>query len=576
MIAKEQIIEHSKKILGEGFEFREGQLETLTDILKTFFEGEKNVYLLDAPTGSGKSVIAILFSSLLNEYGMKGYILASDLSLFEQYLKDIEKIEKFGFVKGIDNYTCAVNGEKFSLSECKLMGTSYEEAEDLPCFPSCGYLTNRKRAIRASTTLMTYPYWLLQRNYVEGKMSETKKSIPFPIRDFTICDEAHKVSEIVQNHFSPRIHVDMIQRFEDLHAFLKKYGFATPPSSPVRAKQIVKDLLETEASDRLFKSMKDMELYLKGFVRSCEPLKETANASFASTRSIPKDWRKAFAIADFISDMHCKFEDFNHIISQVGIDYMIKTTQDGGATFNCLEESYMMNRYFHEQAKFKLLMTATMGSPKDFMKTIGINKAKYMRMDSKFDFEKSPIYFYPERRMSMNKREQNFEWMKEKVKEIIDSHVKEKGIIHSGSYDIATKLYTSFNPEEQKRIILYSNSKEKDEALQKYHDSTDGIIMGPSLLEGLDLTDEKSRFQIFLKVPYPSLGDKFVSAKLSYMPEWYAWKTCNAILQGVGRSVRSKDDWAITYFLDGCLGDLFRNSRTNFPPEFQKRIKIVK
>ena len=77
------------------------------------------------------------------------------------------------------------------------------------------------------------------------------------------------------------------------------------------------------------------------------------------------------------------------------------------------------------------------------------------------------------------------------------------------------------------------------------------------------------RFQIFVKVPFPSLGDKFVKAKLDYNPAWYDWQTCTSILQGVGRSVRSEDDWAITYFLDGCLKDLFKRSRRNFPIEFQ-------
>jgi Rad3-related DNA helicase len=100
------------------------------------------------------------------------------------------------------------------------------------------------------------------------------------------------------------------------------------------------------------------------------------------------------------------------------------------------------------------------------------------------------------------------------------------------------------------------------------------VLMGPSILEGLDLASDKSRLQIFLKVPFPSLGDKFVSAKMNFQPDWYSWKTTCSILQGVGRSVRSKDDWCVTYFLDGCLTDLLRRSRKNFPSEFLRRIRI--
>jgi Rad3-related DNA helicase len=63
---------------------------------------------------------------------------------------------------------------------------------------------------------------------------------------------------------------------------------------------------------------------------------------------------------------------------------------------------------------------------------------------------------------------------------------------------------------------------------------------------------------------------------MNYQPEWYDWKTCTAILQGIGRSVRSEEDWAVTYFLDGCLSDLFKRRRNSFPMEFQRRIKLIK
>ena len=99
--------------------------------------------------------------------------------------------------------------------------------------------------------------------------------------------------------------------------------------------------------------------------------------------------------------------------------------------------------------------------------------------------------------------------------------------------------------------------------------------MGPSLLEGLDLKDDWSRFQVFAKVPYLSLGDRFVKAKLGINPSWYRWKAIINILQGTGRSVRSETDWAVTYILDGSLSDLIHNNRHAFPKEFMSRIRII-
>ena len=39
------------------------------------------------------------------------------------------------------------------------------------------------------------------------------------------------------------------------------------------------------------------------------------------------------------------------------------------------------------------------------------------------------------------------------------------------------------------------------------------ILVSPSLMEGIDLVDDLSRFQIIVKVPYASLGDKHVKKK---------------------------------------------------------------
>ena len=110
--------------------------------------------------------------------------------------------------------------------------------------------------------------------------------------------------------------------------------------------------------------------------------------------------------------------------------------------------------------------------------------------------------------------------------------------------------------------------------LKKMKKNRGTVAMGPSLLEGLNLVDDLSRFQIFLKVPYPYLGDKYVAAKLNYSQQWYNWKTSVSVLQGVGRSVRTPEDWAVTYLIDGCFADLFKSAGTQFPPEFRSRVKV--
>jgi Rad3-related DNA helicase len=277
---------------------------------------------------------------------------------------------------------------------------------------------------------------------------------------------------------------------------------------------------------------------------------------------------------DWVKDAHCKIEDYNHIISQTGLDSMVKNPQGEQVVFNCLDESYMMDRHFHSQAGFKLLMTATMGDPTAFLKTIGASNARYHRMESTFDFSRSPIYFYRGRRMSMAEKERSLPWVSTKIAEILEKHPDENGIIHSGSYDISSRIFESLPDHLRKRILVYRGTAEKEKALIDFAEKGT-VIMGPSILEGLDLVQDRSRFQVFVKVPFPSLGDRFVKAKMNSQPEWYDWRAIISILQGIGRSVRSHEDWAITYVLDDCLADLLKRRRSSFPPEIQRRIKLM-
>jgi ATP-dependent DNA helicase DinG len=563
------------RVYGENFKFRTQQREVIVDILEAFFDAKCNLYLLDAPTGSGKSIIAMVVSGFLSEMKMKGYILASDLMLQTQYEKDFNNHKlDWGSVKGVDNYTCIANGEKFSIGDCKMKNVSYEESEQLMCFPDCGYLFNRKKAIKSPVTLLNYSYWLIQRNYVEGKMIESGKSVPFPKRDFTLCDEAHKLSDIVQNHFSPRLDERSLEKLEKIRGILIKYNIGKLKSSSARVRTVISNLYKQDDPGKIAALLKEFEMQLSEFTRSGESMKDYVSSLYKKTE-VPKEWRFNLGLADWAKDMHCKFEDYNHIIANAGLSSMIKNLQGEQLIFNCLDESYMMDRHFHSQAGFKLLMTATMGDPSIFLKTVGATDARYFRMDSHFDYTDSPIYYFPKRRMSLAHKDKTLPWMANKINDILSDHINFSGIIHSGSYDISSKIYESLSDENRKRVLVYQGTQEKELALERFLAEDNLILMGPSILEGLDLSAEKSRFQIFVKVPFPSLGDKFVSAKIDFQPGWYDWKTSSSILQGIGRSIRNDKDWAITYFLDGCLSDLFRRSRKNFPPEFQKRIVIL-
>jgi len=554
------------------FKYRKGQRETVEDIIRSYNLDKNGVYLLDAPTGTGKSLIGILFSAFMASRGKKGYILTSDISLHEQYTRDFAKhgLISWGQIKGVDNYSCTLNSEKFSIGECKNKGLNYQEAEKLNCYGGCGYFQSRRKAIDSDVALLTYSYGLIQRNFVEDK---SQNGSAFEQRDFVVCDEAHKVVDLVQSHFSPRLSQKTAENVLKLSLGMADIGFPNALIPVEQLRETMNDIVHEEDKSALLKHLKRTMIILGKAQSYRDEVQKAAKDKFGGD-NVPSDWKAVFLNFDYVKDVLCKVEDYIEIIEKSGLHYMIKAMNDTEATFNCLDEKYLMKKHFLDRFGFKLLMTATIGSRSEFESSIGAKKTFYRKMESTFDYTRSPIYFYPTRRMGKKDIDKNMTWLIKTVSDIMDAHPTESGVIHSGSYELGNKLLYKLSKAKQKRIHVYRGTEEKMESLKKFIETPGNILIGPSLLEGLDLKDDKSRLQIFLKVPYPNLGDKYVAEKMKYSKGWYSWKTCTSILQGIGRSVRSEEDWAVTYFLDGCLTDLITRSADNFPDEFLERIII--
>lgn len=559
-------------VFGKDFQFREGQREVIEAICNHYLEDPEGTIILDAPTGSGKSLIAMWSAHVLKELGKRGYLVTSDLMLQDQYEEDFKRLKlNWPSIRGVDNYNCNVNDLPFSLADCKMKGIGYEAAEKLPCWNNCGYLQGRKRAKELPVALFNYSYYLIQRNYVEDKMQEQDREIPFPKRDFVFFDEAHKVDSIVQSHFSPRIDRTTTKIFKEVNKFVQKQAISAAWVSENRIEDIVDRLMREDDHQELMRHISEFRgiavVYRK--VRSAA-LKQSKSRFKGG--DVPKDWQTFFGRMDRLKDIWCKFDDYYDIIKELGMDAIVIDRKETETKFLCLEEAMMIDKFLQKKSGFKVFMSATLGDIKSFAKHTSMGNARVIRMSNNFDYKKSPVVFINRHKLSFREREQNLPKVIKVLDKILDKHKGQSGIIHAGSYQFMNEINAqskhSFN------FITYDVAKERQGAIRNFNEQDGKILVGPSLLEGLDLKDDKSRFQIFFKVPYPSLGDPLVKAKMSAFPGWYDWKTGIAIQQGAGRSIRSKDDWAITYILDACFRSL-SNKKDFFPPSFEERIKTI-
>ena len=570
-----EIIDNSlaKNVFGTDFAFRDGQREIIEAICNSYLDDPNATLVVDAPTGAGKSLIAMWSAHVLKELGNRGYLITSDLSLQDQYESDFYRLGlRWPSVRGVDNYECSVNGLPFSLGDCKLKGMGYEQAEKLSCYSSCEYLQNRRRSIEQPVALLNYAFWLIQRNYVEDRMLQDSREVPFKSRDFVFFDEAHKVDEIVQGHFSPRVDIGIVDKFGLANRFIQKQDIGTPIQTLGSIKSIVNRLLTEKSKPALFEVMQDFRKIAKVYRKAAQITKDQAAKRFKN-REVPRDWSSALTVFDRLKDVYCKFDDYVGLIKEVGTEAMVINQMEDEAKFMCVEESKMIQKYLHEKAGFKVFMSATIGDPRAFVKIMGIKNAKFIRVPNAFNYDKSPVVFVNRHKLSFREREASLPKVVKILDQIISKHSGQRGVIHTGSYMFAN--YIKQNSKHTFRLMDYENSKDKKGIIELFKKKDDAVLMGPSLLEGLDLKDDISRFQIFFKVPYPNVSDPLIKAKMQHSKEWYDWKTGISIMQGVGRSVRSKDDWAVTYVLDACFRSLI-NKQGFFPPSFQERIKTIK
>lgn len=557
-------------VFGNDFKFRKHQREAVEFICNSYIEDPNSTVVVDAPTGSGKSLIAMWSAYVLKELGKRGYLVTSDLMLQDQYESDLRKLKlNWPSIRGVDNYECTVNGLPFSLGDCKLKGMSYEQAEKLKCYSSCEYLNNRKRAIDQPVALFNYSFWLLQRNYVEDRMTESNRPVPFTERDFTFFDEAHKVDDIVQGHFSPRIDESFVEKAAYVNRFFERKNITCELPTKGNVQSAVQRLMTIVHPGEQFEAIQDFREIAKMYRKAQNKFKQAVKQRYNDV--VPADWQSAATTLDRIKDVYCKFDDYVGIIRDNGLESMVIDHREGETRFACVKEAQLIKKHLHEKTGFKVFMSATIGDPKSYMEIMGIENAKFIRIDNEFNYDKSPVVFVNRHRLTYKTKEQNLPKVVEILDKILEKHKGQRGIIHTGSYEFTN--YIKSNSKNIFRLMDYDNTKEKNELFEVFKQKDDAIFMGPSILEGLDLKDDISRFQVFFKIPYPSLGDPLVKAKLKSGGNWYDWKTVSKMQQGIGRSVRSKDDWAVTYIIDASFYKLLDTFRQD--PKMNDRLKII-
>ena len=556
---KEEIEKFAIELFGDAFRFRPGQLEVIQNVVENVNSNIKQT-VLEAPTGSGKSIIGILAAyTLYKLYDKTSYILTSDLSLYAQYENDIRRLKSdvFGCIKGKENYICFDNGCPVSQSTCALKGQSMmsiSKGYEFLCKDRCQYYHDYIKAVNSPITLMTYQLYFIQRNYVEDSIFGGKNK-NFPERDLVIADECHKICDICQTHFAPVISFDRPKWMQTLDKYVHDY-----PLDAVRM-NIVNAILDANTNSQLIEAICRYAGYLSHY---CD-LNESIRKKLASKKKLSKDDKSALFAGNSARQAHCKIDDLLSFVSENENNekYLVKTCDENSVTLNFVLDNVMLKKYFHERSKCELLMSATIGDAEKYADIAGLEKDsfKHVSMKSTFDFSKSLIYFSSSNMMSYAEKDNSFRKVAMQAIDICRKNKNYRGIIQTGSYSNSKRLKSLLPFDVLSRCIFYEGSKQKNDVLNEFvsceNPSNDNsILIGPTLIEGINLPNDLCRFQICIKVPFAHLGSEYVRKKKECVDGWYQYDVLNKLCQGIGRGIRHETDWCETYILDGCISSL--------------------
>ncbi|MFL6422429.1 MAG: helicase C-terminal domain-containing protein [Nitrososphaeraceae archaeon] len=232
-----------------------------------------------------------------------------------------------------------------------------------------------------------------------------------------------------------------------------------------------------------------------------------------------------------------------------------------------------------EKCSKTLIMSATILNYKAFCRSVGLSgendhhQVKFIQIQSDFPVEHRTIY--PLNIAYLNYNNLQSAEVKSNITRTIDNlmslHAKDKGIIHTTSYEQLNFIKENISQTNARRLIVTDPEIQRDEVVFQHENSTrPTVLISRSLHTGLDLKDDLSRFQIITKVPYPNKSDRWTNAKREVDEEWYYWQTALKLIQAYGRSIRSKDDWAKTYILDSAFGH-FVNKNMNILPDWYRQ-----
>lgn len=538
---------------------RDEQRRAIEFALDAFLVQKKRFVILELGTGCGKSAIGVTLSRYLAEHGGKtfievngeqeettgAYVLTTQKILQAQYMDDFgpdSGRDLMRSLKSANNYQCRFQQEMRCADSKRLLkqlgkqldGSDFQKC----CRFNCPYTLDKQEFMSHPLGITNFSYFLAETMYA-------KQLTP---RSLLVIDECHNI----ENELGKFVEVSFSERFA------RQLGIKVPK-------------LDTDAA--VVDWIKGP--YKKGVQKTIRELEKKLEASYSQGgTSGLGDISKRYEMLDkHICKVNRFIESYN---PDNWVMNPVKTPpgeSKGGRKFEFkpVDVSSFGREYLYRFGNRVVLMSATVVDKETFCKSVGIdpNDCAFLHIASPFPVQNRPIHFLGVGSMSKDNIESTLPKMVQVVQQLLDLHKDDKGIIHCVNYRIAKYIVDNI---KSPRLLLH-DAENREDIIDFHLKSADPtVLVSPSMTEGVDLSDDASRFQILCKVPFPYLGDKVIQLRKQKNAGWYACQTARAVIQAFGRSIRNERDHATSYILDSDWTMFFRRNSGMFPPEFSEAL----
>ena len=513
-------------------EFRPDQVTAVRRVLAAYAAGAR-VVLLDAPTGSGKTLVA---EAVRRATEARGLYVCSDRGLQDQFLRDFPEAH---VIKGRRNYPTMMGGGNVTADDCTRGEKSPSSCRWCDPVKECPYSLAKAAALMGPLTCANTAYLLAEAN-TAGAFSG------WPL---IVADEADRLESALMSAVEVEVTRTRLERLG-----LRDPGLTTTAGWAEWIRRVLLPRV-TEQADwllgRLDEDPEDVALARES--RSAARLRDTLESAEAGLTA--GKW--------------------------------VAVSRDkGGVAFKPIRVDDLGEAWLWSHSARWLCMSATILSAPSLLKALGwpLDRGDWtvVRMPMSFPVEHRRIYACGVTDVTRANRAEALPELAKALRRIMDRHPRERILVHTVSY--ATSRALEFELRGVRRIITFDNADEKGMALAEYRRTPDGVLLAAGMDRGVDLPDDLCRVLVVLKVPWPDLGDAQVKARVEGTgltgraarwegQQWYREQTLRSLVQMTGRGVRHIEDWCVTYILDRQFDRVLAQSSAMLPGWWREAVE---